>query len=364
MVDSTTDDWCRNACVKSCPPLTCTCDGERHPIDVNEEKELAEKEAAKETAKAEAAREATIDNRPPLKPKDSLSCMSISVGTTDSWCKINCASGCPMSMCVCDEEADKVTAARADQMEGDDSPFATDDAPRYDNGAPKPPEWVADDRNFNGGNMSCFSTDGKTSDSWCQLNCATPTAHMEISCPPERCDCGKDAAKRGEEERENAMQNWKEAEARVRGADPDTAYPDGLPPAEKSMPAPAGSPDDLKSCKAIAAPASDLWCREICGTGVCPPDKCKCKGGNSDLTNWKEAEKKVRHINDPSTGPAGASITAEREAKVEAAWPAGVHGPGTGADAAAIAVGATPVPKSYFIRDLSPEPSPSGAHRR
>ena len=351
---STTDDWCQNTCKQSCPPQICSCEGDRNPA-VPTAAPAVSPEVVPVVSPAAAAA--------PFTAKDSLSCLSISTSVTDEWCKINCGSTCPATMCSCDEAAADETESRKKAAAADSpaSPFATEEAPRYENGAPKPPEWTPDERNFVGGDLSCASVDGQTSDSWCQLNCATASAHPEVSCPKDRCDCSAGAVQAGQAKSAEAMDNWKEAEARIRSAEPETSYPDGLPPADEDsqLPVAAGVPKDLQSCKAVAKPASDRWCRQICATGVCPQDKCKCKGGNSDMANWNAAEDQKRAHdgvaaggsvpaaggNVPSRAESEASWT-EAEAKVKADWPAGVHGPETGSDEVAKVLGSdgTPAP--------------------
>ena len=112
--------------------------------------------------------------------------------------------------------------------------------------------------------MSCISLNPATADAWCQLNCIgnDGNEHPEVVCPEELCKCGEDAvAQRAQEHDQevaaamdpnpnpevkpnpnpnpnpsphpNQVARWKEAEARVRGADIGSAYPDGLPPAEE-----------------------------------------------------------------------------------------------------------------------------------
>jgi hypothetical protein len=355
VIASTTDDWCQNTCAKSCPPQICTCEGERKPVKITNPDGTPYVGSAGAEAVPTMGVMSPVVSPPPLTipaaapqltAKDSTSCISVSSSVTDEWCTQSCGTQCLASMCACDEAAAKAAAAReaatgeafADGKPA--SPFATQEAPRYENGSPKAPEWVADTRNFVGGDLSCASIDAGVSDSWCQLNCATASAHPEVSCPDNLCDCSEGAAQAGEAKASENMDNWKEAEARIRSVDPEQAYPDGLPPADddKQLPVAAGVPKDVQSCKAVAAPTSDRWCRQICSTGVCPEDKCQCDGGNSAMANWNAAEDTLKDGSAagkvPSRAESQAAWTAAED-KVKGNWPAGVHGPDTGSDQAA-----------------------------
>merc|ERR1740130_440672 len=308
---STTDDWCQNTCAKSCPPQICTCEGERKPVKITNPDGTPYIGSTGAEAVPTMGATFPVVSPPPLTipavvpqltAKDSTSCISVSTSVTDEWCQQSCGVQCLASMCACDAAATEAAAARkaaTGQAFADGkpaSPFATQEAPRYENGSPKAPEWVADTRNFVGGDLSCASIDAGVSDSWCQLNCATASAHPEVSCPDNLCDCSEGAAQAGEAKASENMDNWKEAEARIRSVDPADSYPDGLPPADddKQLPVAAGVPKDVQSCKAVAAPTSDRWCRQICSTGVCPEDKCRCDGGNSGLANWNAAEDNMK----------------------------------------------------------------------
>ena len=356
---STTDDWCQNTCAKSCPPQICTCEGERKPVKITNKDGTPYIGSAAAEAVPTMGATFPVVSPPPLSTapapqltaKDSTSCISVSTSVTDEWCTQSCGTQCLASMCACDEAATEAAAARkaatseafADGKPA--SPFATEEAPRYENGSPKAPEWVADTRNFVGGDLSCASIDAGVSDSWCQLNCATASAHPEVSCPDNLCDCSEGAAQAGEAKASENMDNWKEAEARIRSVDPEQSYPDGLPPADddKQLAVPAGVPKDVQSCKAVAAPTSDRWCRQICSTGVCPEDKCRCDGGNSAMANWNAAEDNLKDGSAagkvPSRDETQAAWTAAED-KVKSAWPAGVHGPDTGSDQAVPATSA------------------------
>ena len=108
---------------------------------------------------------------------------------------------------------------------------------------------------------------------------------------------------------------------------------------------PAGVPKDLQSCKAVAAPTSDRWCRQICSTGVCPEDKCRCDGGNSGMANWNAAEQQLKDGaaagKVPSREETQAAWSAAEE-KVKSNWPAGVHGEEAASSQAAPGGAATP----------------------
>ena len=95
-------------------------------------------------------------------------------------------------------------------------------------------EWRNDPRREGGGNTSCVSIAPGTNNQWCAIMCsdANPKAPdgSEASCPPSKCRCDAEARKQLEDEAKQLMDNWKEAEERVRSAKPNTAYPDGMPP--------------------------------------------------------------------------------------------------------------------------------------
>ena len=88
--------------------------------------------------------------------------------------------------------------------------------------------------------------------------------------------------------------NWHEAEARVRTAEVDTAYPDGLPHFEDSKPTPvlptnaerSHLSSDPNTCRAIHIQATDKWCATQCATEECPLTLCKC----DDLAAPEETE--------------------------------------------------------------------------
>jgi hypothetical protein len=108
------------------------------------------------------------------------------------------------------------------------------------------------------------------------------------------------------EEHDSEVANWKEAEARVREANDNigTAYPDGLPPAPETDKVAgwaesrsAGVPDDPTTCKAIAKPATDLWCQRVCEDAVCPGQKCKCDGMKEE--DYSDSEENANFAEDP-----------------------------------------------------------------
>ena len=119
-------------------------------------------------------------------------------------------------------------------------------------------------------NLDCLSIQPGIPDMWCATRCVA-----NGDCPPDTCKCGEGAREQGAaaraeaakawEDAENkrradaeqkiddpdkkytdepwkgnqqaaqAMDNWKEAEARVKSASAGTAYPDGLPPADEDI---------------------------------------------------------------------------------------------------------------------------------
>ena len=144
-------------------------------------------------------------------------------------------------------------------------------------------EWAGDRPT----NTSCVSIDVGTADSWCQTMCATttvsPTA-TSSSCPEATCKCDAESVAKVKEEYDEVIANWKEAEARVRTAEPDVAYPDGLPHFEDSKPTPdlptRARRDHLSAdpntCRAIHVQVTDHWCATQCATEDCPLTLCKC----------------------------------------------------------------------------------------
>jgi len=292
IVDSTTDDWCINTCVDACPPQICACDSDSGPVQAVSATPLPKVDTPSLPTWGEAS------GKEAFTPLDHNSCLSIAPGTTDVWCVSTCERSCPPQMCVCDAAASNASAIMEANM-ANVAPGAKP-APHYANGSPKAPKWVGDERNFGGGNMNCISLEPSTADQWCQVNCVTATAHQEVSCPEDRCRCDEDAQKQREEQHQETVANWNEAEARVRSAEIDTAYPDGLPPApDDVMPAvKPGAPKDLMSCKAVTPPATDLWCRRVCEDGVCPRQKCECDGMKPE--DYSDSEDNSHFTEDPS----------------------------------------------------------------
>ena len=177
--------------------------------------------------------------------------------------------------------------------------------------------------------FSCLSIQAGIPDMWCSTRCA-----VGGDCPPDMCKCGEGARQQGEEARaqaardwedaENtrrrdaeqkkadpdkkftdepwkeseqaaqAMDNWKEAEARVKSAEAGTAYPDGLPPApEETKEAevktfePAEDIPMDRSCVSVGpwkSNANDYFCATSCAPGSAQPCSetiCKCGDGAS-----------------------------------------------------------------------------------
>ena len=178
-------------------------------------------------------------------------------------------------------------------------------------------------------NLDCLSIQPGIPDMWCATRCVA-----NGDCPPDTCKCGEGAREQGAaaraeaakawEDAENkrradaeqkiddpdkkytdepwkgnqqaaqAMDNWKEAEARVKSASAGTAYPDGLPPAdedikeheEDSFENAEDIPMD-KSCVSVGSfksDANDYYCATSCAPGSrqpCSETICKCGDGPS-----------------------------------------------------------------------------------
>ena len=298
ITEATDDTWCINTCKDSCPPSTCACDSDSGPVKAVTATPLPAVEPAPLPKWADGAGSIAFV------PADASSCLSVAPSATDTWCKSTCERSCPPQMCVCDAAASNASAIKAEAAASIGTPK---EAAHYANGSPKPPtNYVGDARNFGGGNMDCISLNPATADSWCQLNCVSTTAHSEQACPPDLCQCGKEAVKQREEEHDSEVANWKEAEARVRGANTATAYPDGLPPAPEnkhptagwSNERSAGVPDDPKTCKAIGKPATDLWCQRVCEDAVCPGKQCTCDGMKAE--DYSDSDNNANFGADPS----------------------------------------------------------------
>jgi len=144
-------------------------------------------------------------------------------------------------------------------------------------------EWLGDRPT----NTSCVSIDVGTADSWCQTMCATTTDNplvLASTCPEKTCRCDAESKAVAKADHDEVIDNWHEAEARVRTAEVDTAYPDGLPHFEDSKPTPdlptKAKRDHLSAdpntCRAIHIQATDHWCATQCATEECPLTLCKC----------------------------------------------------------------------------------------
>ena len=300
IIDSTDDKWCIATCADSCPPATCACEGEYGPVVAISATPLPAVKVPDLPKWADGTGSVAFV------PKDASTCLSVAPSTTDDWCQSTCESSCPPQMCVCDAAAFNASAIKAEASSSMGTPKV---APHFANGSPKPgTSYVGDQRNFGGGNMDCISLNPATADSWCQLNCVSNTGseHPEVVCPEEMCQCGKDAVKQRAAEHDQEVANWKEAEARVRGADIGESYPDGLPPApEAKNPTAgwtaersAGVPDDPHTCKAIAHPATDLWCQRVCEDAVCPGKQCACDGMKAE--DYSDSEVNPNFSLDPA----------------------------------------------------------------
>ena len=135
-----------------------------------------------------------------------------------------------------------------------------------------------------------------TDDSWCQTMCASTTDNpLQVNtCPENTCRCDDESTAQARQEHDEVIANWHEAEARVRTAEVDTAYPDGLPHFEDSKPTPvlptnaerSHLSSDPNTCRAIHIQATDKWCATQCATEECPLTLCKC----DDLAAPEETE--------------------------------------------------------------------------
>lgn len=113
----TTDYWCQSTCVggsSSCPETVCKCsDADTAIISTTDEDKAtigADDDAADPASQAAVADTAVTS---PTEPDDhwgvetNTSCVSVSPGSTDYWCQIQCATvtGCPPDMCKCGDPA-------------------------------------------------------------------------------------------------------------------------------------------------------------------------------------------------------------------------------------------------------------------
>jgi hypothetical protein len=119
----------------------------------------------------------------------------------------------------------------------DGSLWDTDTLPSiYQDGTMHKAEWQDDPRKEGGGNTSCVSIRPGTTNQWCATMCSSANPHAPdgspASCPEAMCSCTAEARKQLQDESNEVLANWKEAESRVRGVKANTAYPDGLPPTD------------------------------------------------------------------------------------------------------------------------------------
>jgi hypothetical protein len=234
----------------------------------------------------------------------------------------------------------------------DGSLWDTDTLPSiYQDGTMHKAEWQDDPRKEGGGNTSCVSIRPGTTNQWCATMCSSANPHAPdgspASCPEAMCSCTAEARKQLQDESNEVLANWKEAESRVRGVKANTAYPDGLPPtdldgddpslpqlprAPPPLPAssihshnPAPTPqthlptratltalppprhaevaiqkarsDKPETCRSIKLPATDKWCRSECAGIECPADTCEC-----DDYNARTREEERKSGTAPKTG--------------------------------------------------------------
>lgn len=105
----TTDYWCQSTCVggtSSCPETVCKCsDQDSAIISTNEDDAKIGADAAAPGTQAEAEPAAASPTEPDghWGVATNTSCVSVSPGSTDYWCQIQCAqpTGCPEEMCKC-----------------------------------------------------------------------------------------------------------------------------------------------------------------------------------------------------------------------------------------------------------------------
>jgi len=230
-------------------------------------------------------------------------------------------------------------ALEPSQEHGDGSLWDTDTLPSiYEDGKMNKAEWRNDPRREGGGNTSCVSIMPGTTNQWCAIMCSSANPHApdgsEASCPFSVCSCTAEARKQLTDEREEVLANWKEAESRVRGAKPLTAYPDGLPPSDlegddPSLPqlpelaiqiARSSKPE---TCRSIKLPATDKWCINECSGIECPADMCECDDFNArtraeerksltapktGMEEWREGQAKARAADNAARYPDGLGI--------------------------------------------------------
>jgi hypothetical protein len=119
-------------------------------------------------------------------------------------------------------------------------------------------------------------------DSWNDAEARVKEAAGQKIAEPTAASDEQPADKEDEDNyKESAMDSWQAAEAKVKAATPGTAYPDGLPdpaasPSPDASPAAAAAEDTKSNCKAVIATATDEWCASTCATDYCPPTACKC----------------------------------------------------------------------------------------
>ena len=114
-----------------------------------------------------------------------------------------------------------------------------------------------------------------------------------VSCPQGLpSDVGKQAneTSQANEEFQDGIDRWKEGEDRLKNADPNKAYPDGLPPVGqlggedteggvvKRNAGQPFTPDDPSTCRSLLPDSiTDSWCQNTC-QALCPPGQCECDG--------------------------------------------------------------------------------------
>jgi hypothetical protein len=218
----------------------------------------------------------------------------------------------------------------------DGSLWDTDTLPSiYEGGTMEKAEWRNDPRREGGGNTSCVSIMPGTTNQWCAIMCsdANPKAPdgSEASCPSSVCACTAEARKALIDERDEVLANWKEAESRVRGAKPLTAYPDGLPPSDLEGDDPSvpvlpkvartkARSQKPETCRSIKLPATDKWCINECSGIECPADTCECDdynaasqklekesgvGPKSGMEIWREGEEAAKAADNAARYPDG-----------------------------------------------------------
>eukprot|EP00908_Phaeocystis_cordata_P025111 Transcript_7566.p1 GENE.Transcript_7566~~Transcript_7566.p1 ORF type:complete len:857 (-),score=232.11 Transcript_7566:76-2430(-) len=335
-------------------------------------------------------------------------CVSIREAVTDEWCVATCVPSCPteaQEICKCGDEAKEAQKKKAAQAheeggaskvpvdpsheEGDNltdwsgAPSAIDTVPSRPECKPVVPGysdfWCATScatkdgcPKDNEGKFICKcgasaqqqsnSVLGKVEDTWKEAEERARDAAID-GCTVVSCKNGlpSDAGKDGpDQEYQKAIDDWKEGENRIKAADPNEAYPYGLPPAPESQqqqqqqqqqqatslpaPSPEAKPIKCRSIGEFKNEQRDQWCTTSCGRGAmgadCPPTMCECDGdvpdaGSRVAPQMSDATEKSLEKRDEAVAERDAKIAerdaenariqdeiADRQANPPADWPA------------------------------------------